>query len=294
MLRLKLDPRQFVPPSGQAFTTLAEMRRDGYKNKWKQDDVEKDVWSVWTEPKFAIGQRAVLLTTPHGNVLWDCITFLDQETVDKILTHGPLTAIIISHPHYYTTHADWSTTFSHCPIYTSSLDSSWLSRPAPAPASSHTFLTSPLTPILPSITALIVGGHFAGSLCLHYEDKLFVADTLVTVPSAHNPSSPGEVARRAEVTGRKEGGSRNEQIGHTSYAFMYSIPNMIPLSPREMVRMWGVLGRVEWRTTFGAFVGSEVRCDGTLEGRRRVVESMKVQARGMGYGEGCEVFELEA
>lgn len=37
--------------------------------------------------KFAIGQRAILLLTPHGNVLWDCITYLDQETVDKVISH---------------------------------------------------------------------------------------------------------------------------------------------------------------------------------------------------------------
>lgn len=35
--------------------------------------------------KFAIGQRAILIQTPSGNVLWDCITLLDQETVDKVI-----------------------------------------------------------------------------------------------------------------------------------------------------------------------------------------------------------------
>ena len=34
--------------------------------------------------KFGIGQRAILIQTPNGNVLWDCITLLDQETVDKV------------------------------------------------------------------------------------------------------------------------------------------------------------------------------------------------------------------
>jgi hypothetical protein len=45
------DPRQFVPPSGQSFTTLREMREGKYENRWKQDEVDKRVWSIWTEPK---------------------------------------------------------------------------------------------------------------------------------------------------------------------------------------------------------------------------------------------------
>ena len=32
------------------------------------------------------------------------------------------------------------------------------------------------------MTAIKVGGHFAGSLVLHWDDKLFIADTFVTVP----------------------------------------------------------------------------------------------------------------
>lgn len=81
------DPRQFVPPAGQAFTTLAELKRKGkgkaggtrYRNRWKCIEGDERFWSVWTEPKFAIGQRAILISTPLGNILWDCITFLDTE-----------------------------------------------------------------------------------------------------------------------------------------------------------------------------------------------------------------------
>lgn len=97
------DPRQFVPRTGQAFTTLGELRRTGYKNKWEMLDGDDRFWSIWTEPKFAIGQRAILIRTPHGNILWDCITLIDGETVEWINSLGGLGAIVISHPHYYTT-----------------------------------------------------------------------------------------------------------------------------------------------------------------------------------------------
>ncbi len=36
--------------------------------------------------------------------------------------------------------------------------------------------------ILPGVTAIKTGGHFDGSLVLHWEEKLFIADTFITVP----------------------------------------------------------------------------------------------------------------
>ena len=60
------------------------MRKDGYKNTFQQSDIDGRVVEIATEPSFGIGQRACLLQTPHGNVLWDLIAYLDQETVDKV------------------------------------------------------------------------------------------------------------------------------------------------------------------------------------------------------------------
>lgn len=44
------DPRQFVPVSGQSWTTLSDLRKK-YKNKFIQDPVEERMWSIMTEPK---------------------------------------------------------------------------------------------------------------------------------------------------------------------------------------------------------------------------------------------------
>lgn len=85
------------------------------------------MWSITTTPKFAIGQRCILLQTSAGNVLWDCVTFLDQETVQFIHAKGGLKAIVISHPHYYATHLDWAETFQ-CPVYLAAEDEEWLNR----------------------------------------------------------------------------------------------------------------------------------------------------------------------
>lgn len=101
--------------------------RSKHSNNIQQDDIEKRMWSIITSPKFAIGQRCILLQTAAGNVLWDCVTYLDEETVEFIKAKGGLKAIVISHPHYYSTHLDWAKTFE-CPVYFSAEDKEWISR----------------------------------------------------------------------------------------------------------------------------------------------------------------------
>ena len=89
------DERQFMPPGGQAWTTL-ERLGVGHLNAFRQH--EPGLIGIGTQPPFAIGQRALLVCTPHGNVLWDCISLLDAATVTLINGLGGLKAIAISHP----------------------------------------------------------------------------------------------------------------------------------------------------------------------------------------------------
>jgi len=95
------DQRQYIGQSGQQWTTLAEMQAKGMHNKLKE--YEPGLTGIGTEPSFAIGQRALLVQTDKGNILWDCITYLDDETIAAIHQRGGLRAIAISHPHFYTT-----------------------------------------------------------------------------------------------------------------------------------------------------------------------------------------------
>jgi len=46
--------------------------------------------------------------TPQDNVLWDCLSLLDDATISLIRALGGLRAIAISHPHYYTRMQDWA------------------------------------------------------------------------------------------------------------------------------------------------------------------------------------------
>lgn len=57
------------------------------------------------------------------------------------------------------------------------------------PASDHALsgkyrglFTESAKEIVPGVTAIRCGGHFEGSLCLHWDGRLFIADTLVTIP----------------------------------------------------------------------------------------------------------------
>jgi hypothetical protein len=175
------DPRQFIPPGGQEWTTLGQ-ERGKHKNTFTRlGDINNEdrMTIIATEPKLGIGQRCWLLETDAGNVLWDCIAYLDDETISFIKGKGGLKAIVISHPHFYTTHLDWAKIFD-CPVYVAKDDEEWLNREDVE--GRRRLFDGPTREIVPSVTAVKVGGHFPGSLVLHWSKKLFIADTFVTVP----------------------------------------------------------------------------------------------------------------
>ena len=102
------DERQYVPRSGQIWTYREQIAAQ-HDNRWREH--RPGLLSIETTPRFAIGQRAFLLTTPAGNILWDCIANLDSATIRLVTALGGLHAIAVSHPHYYTTMQDWSAAF---------------------------------------------------------------------------------------------------------------------------------------------------------------------------------------
>src|SRR5690242_21886751 len=88
------EERQYVPPRGQTWTTL-EALHQSHTNTFRQ--YESGVIGIGAAPSFAIGQRALLVHTPGGNILWDCIATLDEATVTMIEGLGGIDAIAISH-----------------------------------------------------------------------------------------------------------------------------------------------------------------------------------------------------
>jgi glyoxylase-like metal-dependent hydrolase (beta-lactamase superfamily II) len=182
--------------------------------------------SIHTIPQVAIGQRAILCTSPRGNILWDCITYIDDETIHRIQRLGGLKAIIISHPHYFTTCLQWAAAFD-CRIYLSAEDTEWVMRRGPR----QQLWAQDRLGFLPSdddggnitetqkgqedceFLAVKTGGHFPGSSVLWWKParKLLVADTITVVPSGiyHVDRPPNTV----------------------SFTFMWSYPNMVSNRP---------------------------------------------------------------
>lgn len=49
------DPRQFVPPTGQQWTTLNSMLREHkHLNKSETSPYNPNIWFIWTEPKVCL------------------------------------------------------------------------------------------------------------------------------------------------------------------------------------------------------------------------------------------------
>jgi hypothetical protein len=215
------DERQYVPPSGQGWTTLESLRTRHF-NAWRRH--EPGVFGIGTQPTFAIGQRALLVCTPHGNVLWDCISLLDDATVDLIQALGGIRAIGISHPHFYTTMVEWSRTFD-VPVHVHAADRDWVMRADPAVK----LWEGETSPLLPGLTMIRGGGHFPGGAMLHWDGGaggrgvLFSSD-IATV-----------------TTDRK------------FLTFMRSYPNLIPLPAAEVLRIAQALEPFAFETIYGHF-----------------------------------------
>src|SRR4051794_25487006 len=93
------DARQWEPEGGARWTALDALRLR-HRNFYRR--FEPALMAIGTTPDFAIGQRAFLVRTPRGNVLWDCVALLDDATIEIVRALGGIHAIAISHPHYYT------------------------------------------------------------------------------------------------------------------------------------------------------------------------------------------------
>ncbi len=261
------DPRQYVPPSGQSFVSLDALRSSGRSNVFTPIAADPErLIAINTQPKVAIGQRAILVRTPEGNVLWDCVTLLDDETIAKVKGLGGLKAIVISHPHYYSTHLEWARAFD-CPVYLAAEDREWLTQ---QDASRQIFIAEAETRVF-GTKVLKLGGHFPGSMVMLFDGRLLIADTFFATPSGLGNWDADAV-----------GAARGRPLGMSSFAFMWSYPNMIPLAPDALQHMWAILKKYEFGSTHGAFPGMDI-VKTPAEMKQRVLESMQIQIRYSGH-----------
>ena len=198
------DPRQYVGWDGQQWTTMAELKSAGYKNEIREE--EPGLTGIGITPSFTIGQRALLVQTSEGNILYDCVSYLDDETVQAVKALGGIQGICFSHPHFYDSMVTWSRAFDDAPIYIPEADKEHVMRPDPA---IRYWDGKPLE-LAPGVTLIQCGGHFIGSAVLHWaggadgKGALFVGDSITVVPDRRFVS------------------------------FMTSYPNLIPMTAREV------------------------------------------------------------
>lgn len=222
------DERQYVPESGQAWTTLEALANE-HKNELREE--EPHLLGIGVEPKFAIGQRALLVQSSSGNVLWDCVSLLDASTIAYVKALGGISAIALSHPHYYSAIVEWSEAFGNVPIYIHAQDRQWVQRPSKA----IEFWEGDTVKLFPEMTLINCGGHFAGSTVLHWsagaqgQGALLTGDTIYVV------------ADRRFVT------------------FMYSYPNLIPLRAASIERIATLLEPYPFERIYTAWFGTTIK-----------------------------------
>lgn len=196
------DERQYVGWQGQQWTTLDALRQN-HHNVIKT--VEPQLTGIGTHPAFAIAQRALLVQTPQGNVLWDCISLIDEPTIAVVASLGGISAIAISHPHYYASMVEWSQAFD-APIYLHAAERPWVMRPDPAVE----FWEGETKSLGEGLTLIRCGGHFEGGQVLHW-------------------------AAGAGGRGALLAGDILQVASDRRYvSFMYSFPNYIPLATSKV------------------------------------------------------------
>ena len=236
------DERQFVGWAGQGWTTLEALRAH---HRLTLKDEGDGLLGIGCEPRFAIGQRALLVPAgaragAGGNVLWDCISLIDGAAARVVQAQGGLAAIAISHPHYYSSMVEWSRAFDGAPIYLHADERRWVMRPDPA----IVFWEGERLEIGEGLTLLRLGGHFAGAQVLHWaggaagRGALLAGDILQVVPDRHFVS------------------------------FMYSYPNYVPLSAATVRRIAATLEPYPFERIYGAWFDAVVREDAKAALRR--------------------------
>ncbi|MBM3609301.1 MAG: MBL fold metallo-hydrolase [Alphaproteobacteria bacterium] len=238
------DERQYIPASGQKWTSLEALARR-HMNAWRL--VDAGLLSLVSEPKFAIGHRALLLNTPQGNILWDPIPLIDEATRDIVMAFGGLSAIAISHPHYYSTMVDWSDAFGGVPIYLHEDDAQWIMRPDEV----IRLWSGETHALADGVTLIRCGGHFEGGAVLHWAQGAGGKGALLA----------GDIVM--VVSDRK----------HVS--FMRSYPNLIPLPASRIERIGAALEPYEFDAIYGPFFGRDIRSGGKDIVRRSVARYLR-------------------
>ena len=236
------DERQYVGWAGQRWTTLEALRGS---HRLALRDEGDGLLGIGTEPRFAIGQRALLVPAapkdgPGRNLLWDCLSLIDDAAVRVVEGLGGLGGIAVSHPHFYSSMVEWSRAFGGVPIWLHADDRDWVMRPDPA----IRFWEGERLELGAGLTLLRLGGHFPGGQVLHWADG-------------------------AEGRGALLSGDIVQVVQDRRFvSFMRSYPNFIPLSAATVRRIAERLEPFPFERIYGGWFDLVVRADAKAALRR--------------------------
>jgi glyoxylase-like metal-dependent hydrolase (beta-lactamase superfamily II) len=155
----------------------------------------------------------LLLQSSGGNLLWDCISLLDEQTIAEVNSRRGIRAIAISHPHFYSSMIEWAERFD-AQIFSHADDREWVMRKSPR----IQFWEGTSLSLWDGLTLINCGGHFEGGTVLHWpagsngKGALLTGDIITVVQDRRYVS------------------------------FMRSYPNLIPLGPTAIRR---IIERIE-------------------------------------------------
>ena len=230
-----VDERQYVGWGGQRWTTMTELLESRVNDVREE---EPGLLGVGVDPPVAIGQRALLVQTPGGNVLWDCVPVLDDPTRERIEELGGIAAICMSHPHFYAANVDIADAFG-ATIHIPRADRQWVRRGSPR----IELFDDEVEPV-PGVTMARIGGHFDGAAVLHWpggsegRGALLTGDTIMVVQDREWVS------------------------------FMWGFPNLIPLDEATVLDIASRVERFDFDRVYGGWWGKVVVEDGAASVRR--------------------------
>lgn len=214
------NEREHMTHKPARWTTMAELA-GRYSNVFTP--LGDGVTGICTAPPFGIGPEVFLIQSKAGNVLWDCLACLDQRTIEQIQALGGLSAIVISHPHMFGSVVEWSHTLGNVPVFTHEDNRVFMPRPDPV----IRWWQGESYAVNSDLTVIRCGGHFPGSSVLHWKSgaggkgALFTGDTILPVEDRRWVS------------------------------FMYSYPNLIPISRPAVEKIVNAISSIEFDSIYG-------------------------------------------
>lgn len=240
------DERQWVHPDGQRWTTPEELSAAGHRTDIR--DIEPGLIGIGVKPAVGIGQRALLVTTAEGNLLWDPPGFLDAAAVERVRAAGGLHAVTASHPHFYGAISEWARLFA-AEVIVPEVDQHWMTNPPAAVQTWHESLA-----VLPGVTLVQCGGHFPGSAVVHWVEggggagALLTGDTIFVTP------------------------------GEDRVTFVWSAPNRLPLPAPAVQGVADAVDGYDFDRIYGGWWEPVVRSEGKRilqSSARRYIEIMQ-------------------